>query len=248
MQQAPGSLQGFLFHFFLKKIKALDFVVDFNLINADIITSPRGDYILDLHLNQIRELFKVEIPEEFYKLRLPVELDSEKIQRKENKKIIGVHPWSRRGHLPCFIWPFEKWLKLIKFLLAEDKNEIIAFGKNKKFADFKKFLKQNLSKDFKRIKFHYCHSVQELIEAIQYLNLLISVNTSVVHIGYALGKKMIILCGPSLDIWTPKGENICVVRDEGAMFQGADKWIRDERFGSVERIKVDKVLQSFFGA
>ena len=43
LQMAPGSIQGFLFHLFLKKLKALDFIVDFNLINADIITPAKGN-------------------------------------------------------------------------------------------------------------------------------------------------------------------------------------------------------------
>lgn len=244
LQMAPGSLQGFLFYLFLKKIGALDFIVDFNLINADIITPPKGSYILDLHLNQIRNLFKVAVPKEFYKLSLPLKGDFEVAFPQNSKPIIGIHPWSRRGQLPCFVWPFKKWLEVIKFLLAEGKNKITVFGKDKKFDDFKRFLEQNLGKDFRGIKFHYCHSVQELIENIQYLDLLISVNTSVVHIGYALGKKMIILCGPSLDVWIPKGKNILVVKDEDALFQGADKWVRDGRFGRVERLGIERIIDA----
>ena len=54
MQMSPGSLQGFMMHSFLKKIGVLDYIVDFNLINASIITPPKGEYILQLHLNQLR--------------------------------------------------------------------------------------------------------------------------------------------------------------------------------------------------
>ena len=245
LQMAPGSVQGFFFHLFLKKIKALDFIVDFNLINADIITPPNGNYILDLHLNQIGELFKINIPKEFYHLELPIkdlEFSSASVKKDKNKVKIGIHPWSRRGNLPCFVWPFAKWLKVIKFLLQDKHNEITVFGKDKKFGKFKYYLQSKLGEVVKQIRFELCNSVTELVNIIKQMDLILSVNTSVVHIGYALNKKMIILCGPSLDIWTPKGKNICIVRDEDALFQGADKWVKDERFSTLTRIKPLQVL------
>ncbi len=62
LQQAPGSLQGFFFLRCLKWLGALDFTVDFNLYNADIVTRPQGHYILDLHLNQIKEILQIDRP------------------------------------------------------------------------------------------------------------------------------------------------------------------------------------------
>ena len=246
LQMAPGSVQGFFFHLFLKKIKALDFIVDFNLINADIITPPKGSYILDLHLNQVGELFKISIPKEFYHLELPIknlEFSNTSVESVKKDKIkIGIHPWSRRGHLPCFVWPFERWVEVIKFLLQDKRNEIIIFGKDKKFGEFKSYLQLKLGEAGKQIKFALCNSVIELINMIKQMDLIISVNTGVVHIGYALNRKMIILCGPSLDIWTPKGKNIWIVRDEDALFQGADKWVKDEKFSTLTRIKPAQVL------
>ena len=240
LQMAPGSVQGFFFHLFLKKIKAVDFIVDFNLINADIITPPRGNYILDLHLNQIKELFKIKISEEFYHLELPIKnlkFSNTSVKSVKKDKIkIGIHPWSRRGHLPCFVWPFERWVEVIKFLLQDKRNEIIIFGKDKKFGEFKSYLQLKLGEAGKQIKFALCNSVIELINMIRQMDLIISVNTGVVHIGYALNKRMIILCGPSLDIWTPKGKNIKIVRDEEALFLGADKFESDDRFPNINRI------------
>ena len=245
LQMAPGSVQGFFFHLFLKRIKALDFIVDFNLINADIITPPCGNYILDLHLNQVKELFKIRIPEEFYHLELPINFKTLVKSPKEEDRIkIGIHPWSRRGYLPCFVWPFEKWLEVIKFLLQNRQNEIIIFGKDKRFGKLKIYLQSKLGEAGKQIKFNLCNSVIELVNIIKQMDLIISVNTAVVHIGYALDKKMIILCGPSLDIWTPKGKDIYIVRDEDALFQGADKWIKDKRFSTLTRINPVQVLNS----
>ncbi|WP_461834531.1 glycosyltransferase family 9 protein [Desulfothermus sp.] len=245
LQMAPGSVQGFFFHLFLKKIKALDFIVDFNLINADIITPPKGNYILDLHLNQVGELLKIRIPEEFYHLELPIkdlEFPNTSVEKDKNKVKIGIHPWSRRGNLPCFVWPFEKWLEVIKVLLQNKRNEIIIFGKDKKFGSFKSYLQSKLSKPSKQIKFAACSSVRELIEIIKEMDLIISVNTGVIHIGYALDKKMIILCGPSLDLWTPKKADIKVIYDNWAIFSGSDKYINDDRFPSISKIDTTKVI------
>ncbi len=243
LQMAPGSVQGFFFHAFLKKIRALDYMVDFNLINADILIPPKGDYILDLHLNQIRDLLKVEIPEEFYKLSLPVG-NVENEEAGEGNYKIGIHPWSRRGHLPCFVWPFEKWLETIKVLLSDKKNEIVILGRDNRFEEFKQFLQKNLKDDATQISFIACNSIKELIKVVARLDLLLSVNTSVVHIGYALDKKMVILNGPSLDLWTPKGEKIEIVSDGKAVFSGSDKYISDKRFPSVSKIDVKEVLSS----
>ncbi len=243
LQMAPGSVQGFLFYLFLKKIKSLDFIVDFNLINADIITPPKGNYILDLHLNQVQDLLRIAIPKDFYMVNLPIKFKSLTDDISENSSTnIGIHPWSRRGHLSCFVWPYKNWVELINFLLSEKNNKIIIFGKDDRFEDFKRFIKQKLTEHSDRIKFKYSNSVLELIKEIQLMDLLISVNTSVVHIGYALKKRMIILCGPSLDIWTPKSNDIKIVRDDEAEFQSADKSIKDDRFGSVDRIDVNKII------
>ncbi len=243
LQMAPGSLQGFFFHLLLKKLKALDFIVDFNLINADIITPPEGDYILDLHLNQIKRLLKIDIPREFYRLELPLEynqiLPSEKKFKYHFEKV-GIHPWSRRGHLPCFVWPFEKWLEVIKYLIQEKRKKIIVFGKDRRFDEFKSYIQSRFNSD--QINFAPCNSVKELIEIIKDLDLIISVNTGVIHIGYALNKRMIILYGPSLDIWTPKAKNIFVIGDEDALFVGSDRFINDERFANVEKIKVKSII------
>ena len=246
LQMAPGSVQGFFFHLFLKKIKALDFIVDFNLINADIITPPKGSYILDLHLNQIKELFKIKISEEFYHLELPIKnlkFSNTSVKSVKKDKIkIGIHPWSRRGHLPCFVWPFERWVEVIKFLLQDKRNEIIIFGKDKKFGEFKSYLQLKLGEAGKQIKFALCNSVIELINMIKQMDLIISVNTGVVHIGYALDKRMIILCGPSLDIWTPKKTDIKIIYDDQAILPGSDKYIKNGMFPSVSKIETTKVI------
>jgi len=242
IQMAPGSVQGFLFYLILKKIKVVDFIVDFNLINADIITPPRGNYILDLHLNQVEDLLGIKIPKTFYHLSLPINVNLPSEKKNDPFYYIGIHPWSRRGHLSCFVWPFKYWLKVIRFLLQNKKNRVVIFGKDKGFDKFRNYVTSNIDDSINQVLFTPSGSVKELIETINRLDLVLSVNTSVVHIGYALNKNMIILCGPSLDLWTPKSENILVIYDKKSKFAGSDKCIDDDRFPSITRITPESVI------
>jgi hypothetical protein len=250
LQMVPGSIQGFLLYKMLKLVNVVDFIVDFNLINADIITPPRGEYILDMHLNQLSDIFKIDIPPDFYNLRLPIIIDRLDQQPKKEevkttcKRRIGIHPWSRRGHVESFVWPFENWRNLFENLLRTKQNEIIVFGKDPAFNKFKDYIQRSLKSQMLSFKFLYSKNVEELINTISNLDLLISVNTSVVHIGYALRKKMIILCGPSLKYWTPKNDKIDIVKDNKADLPGSDKWVDDSRFPTISRIDVDDVLNT----
>ncbi len=248
LQQAPGSLQGFIFLWTLRRFGLIDYIVDFNLYNADIITPPCGQYILDLHLNQIQYLFKIDIPQDYYQLKLPF---SSKEQGQgipiiqDNIIRIGIHPWSSRGHLSCFIWSLEKWSGLIQLLLQDKSFEIIIFGRDQKFEPFKKYLRETTRDNlFSRIKFEPNSTIYELTESIKRLDLLLSVNTSVVHIGYALDKKMIILVGPTLKFWVPKGNKIISLSDKKATLPGSDKYFIDARFPSVDRIEVKEVFEA----
>jgi hypothetical protein len=239
LQMAPGSIQGFSLYFLLKKSRLIDYIVDFNLINADIVTPPKGNYILDLHLNQAAELFGIDFPPAFYNLELPV---ARPVRggggTRQERLTIGFHPWSRRGNLRNFVWPYEKWLELFENILSKFHNsQLIVFGRDKGFFKMKDLVKKNLQPFDKNIIFSYSHTVTELIDTIASLDSLVTVNTSVVHIGYALAKQMFILNGPSLDLWVPKADNIFTIKDRYGIFQASDRCEEDSRFGSIDRIE-----------
>ena len=247
LQMALGSLQGYFMYSALKKLGAVDYIVDFNLINADIITPPRGEYILELHLNQLKDLLGANFEQEAYRLDLPVKMEEAlPLTDKGPGVTVGLHPWSRRGHLPCFTWPYEKWADVVRYILGREGMKIKVFGNDKKFDAFKDYLKKEFG-ETSALTFEYSHTVKDLVRTISSLDLLVGVNTSVVHIGYALGRKMVILSGPSLDIWTPKGPEIRVVYDEDAVFKGSDKYIDDAGFPSVRRIMPDRVTSAING-
>ncbi len=240
LQQAPGSLQGFSFLKFLQCLGGLDYTADFNLYNADIVTPPDGTYILDRHLNQIRDICKIDIPATAYQLELPITFTPS--SKGAGGRLIGIHPWSRRGHLSCFVWPRPRWVELIKTLLQDPQNNILIFGKDPAFDSFKETVRE--LENSQRIQFKANTSVADLISTIDALDLLVSVNTSVVHIGNALKKDMVILCGPTFDLWIPKGERIKTVQDAQASFPGSDKYINDDRFPSIDRIRLEDVVKA----
>lgn len=240
LQMAPGSVQGYLFLRLLQKLGLLDYVVDFNLVNADIVTAPKGNYILDHHVHQIIDLCRCANVHPPQRPILPFEVFGG-VHTRDEKLCVGLHPWSRRGHEQAFVWQEEKWLELIKFLVrcpAVDK--IVIFGKDKGFNSFKDKVHREVQSD----KPNFCasNSVVELAESISKFNLLISVNTGVVHIAHALDIPMVILNGPSLDLWIPKGQKIISIRDKKAVFQAPDRAMPDIRFSRVGNIQVDQVI------
>lgn len=243
LQMAPGSIQGFLFLYFLKKIGALDLIVDFNLVNADIITPPRGKYIFNLHMNQAADLLGVNLSEKALKPSLPF-MKNHSLQRKSNTEIVvGIHPWSRRGHLKAFMWQAANWLEVIRYLVQRHCNlRIVIIGKDDSFNAFRTLVEG--TEEAASVSFEPSSSVPHLASTIDSLDLLITVNTGAVHIGHALGTPMVILSGPSLDLWIPESETIVSVTDKTALFQSADRSMDDSRFSMVSNIPVSDVITS----
>src|SRR6202142_1426082 len=89
---APGSLQAFFFFWILKKLGALTYIVDFNLINADALTPPRRRYIFDRHLAQAAELF--QHPEWMEEPDMPLALACPARPGYRPSRRIGFFPWS----------------------------------------------------------------------------------------------------------------------------------------------------------
>jgi len=239
LQMAPGSVQGYFFLRVLQKLGALDYVVDFNLVNADIVTPPRGDYILNQHAHQIMDLcrgLQAEMPQ---RPLLPFEVPR-RTPPSARKLRIGLHPWSRRGHQPAFVWQQSKWLGLVDYLLKRpDVAHISIFGRDNGFERFRHEVMSYLPSD--RLSFSPSGSVLELAATIAGLDLLVTVNTGVVHFAYAIDIPMVILNGPSLDLWIPKGEQIIALRDQKAAWHAPDRAMVDDRFSQVGNIRLDEV-------
>ncbi len=243
IQMFPGSLQGFFLYSFLKIFNLLHFRVDFNLINADIIIPPQGTYIYDIHMNQAAALMAAVFPDQAYQFTLPLRLNRPPTAPAHSTPLIAIHPWSRRGNTAAFTWSKKQWAELISFIVKNQHCRILLFGKDNSFSDFQSYIVKELGGYADKIVFSPSTNVHELINSVQQANLIICPNTSVAHIGKALDKKMIILSGPSLRDWTPRGSNIHIVRDSGAIFPGNDRPTADPRFPSIRRIPVAAIYR-----
>ena len=241
---APGSLQAFFFFWLLKKLGALTYIVDFNLINADILTPPRRRYIFDRHLAQAAELFKR--PDWLKDATMPLVMACPAKKGSGTSWRIGFFPWSGRGWLPEFQWPESRWLELAKLILKRPGFEIVLLGKHPDFARFEQALRSQLPEEM-RPKFvaSPAESVRDLVASLRELNGLITLNTSALHLAHAMQLPVVALCGSSAEFWLPEGEHVRLVRDTKAVLPPSDKAYHDPLQPSLQRIEVGEVYAAF---
>ena len=241
----PGSLQSFFFFWILKKLGALTYIVDFNLINADVLTPPRRRYIYDRHLAQAAELFKH--PEWLEGPGMPLAIACPAIIRNESSRRIGFFPWSGRSWLPEFQWPDSRWLELAKLILIKSPDfEIALLGKDDDFARLQQALRTQLPEEMRRrFVSRPSASIQALVASLQELDGIITVNTSALHLAHALKLPLVALCGSSAEFWLPEGEHVRLVRDAKGVLPPSDQYRHDPLQPSLQRIEVDEVFSAF---
>jgi ADP-heptose:LPS heptosyltransferase len=241
---APGSLQAFFFFWILKKLGALTYIVDFNLINADILTPARRRYIFDRHLAQVAELFKR--PEWVEDSGMPLAIARPAISKSGSSRRIGFFPWSGRGWLPEFQWPDSRWLELAKLILKAPGSEIVLLGKDDGFARFEQALRSHLPEEMRRrFVSSPATSVQTLVAGLPGLDCLITVNTSALHLAHALKLPLVALCGSSAEFWLPEGDHVRIVWDSKGVLPPSDQSHHDPLQPSLQRIGVAEVYSAF---
>jgi ADP-heptose:LPS heptosyltransferase len=262
---APGSVQAFGFFWMLKRLGALDYIVDFNLINADVLTPPRRRYIFDRHLAQAAELFKR--PEWLEDLSMPLAVGAAAAKTPASPlflgdgesavapRRIGFFPWSGRGRLPEFRWPEARWAELAQLIFAQFDGEIVLLGKDDGFSRFEQALRARLPAEMRpRFIGRPAAAVPALVAELRELSGLVTLNTSALHIAHALQLPTVALCGSSLEIWLPEGDHIRPVRDAKGVLPPSDKAYHDSLQPSLQRIATAEVynacreLFSFSGA
>lgn len=240
---APGSIQAFLFFWLLKKLGALTYIVDFNLINADIITPPRRRYVFDRHLAQAAELF--QHPEWLEDTSMPLALTCPEVTPEKIKRRVGFFPWSGRGWLPEFTWPESRWLALAQRILLESDVEIVLLGRDVDYAVFAESLRAGLPEEMRaRFTSDPATSVEDLVTSLRKVDYLITLNTSALHLAHAMKLPLVTLCGSSLEIWQPEGPHIRIVRDTQGALPASDKYYHDSLQPSLQRIQVADVYSA----
>lgn len=241
---APGSLQAFFFFWILKKLGALTYIVDFNLVNADVLTPPRRRYIFDRHLAQAAELF--QHPEWLEKTDMPLAMACPAATGSKSNRRIGFFPWSGRSRLPEFQWPDSHWLDLAKLILKEPGFEIALLGKDDGLARFEQALRSRLPEEMRRrFVSSPAASVPALVASLRELDGIITLNTSALHLAHALKLPLVALCGSSAEFWLPEGDHVRIVRDIGGVLPPSDQYRHDPLQPSLQRIEVAEVYSAF---
>jgi len=241
---APGSIQAFCFFWFLKKLGALTYIVDFNLINADVMTPPRKRYIFDRHFAQAAEIMKR--PDWLNDMSMPIGISSAPLKKDRTKLRIGLYPESARAWLPEFKWPDARWLELTNLILKNSNCEMALIGRDKTFPELEQIFRSQLSEENQsRFISLPCSSVEELLASLQSLDFLITVNTSALHLAHALKIPLVALCGSSAEMWLPEGDHIRIVQDKTAALPPSDKYRHDPLQPSLQRIDVQDVHHAF---
>lgn len=154
---------------------------------------------------------------------------------KENKiKIFGIiHPSGRNfasifkaGKIPAMAWPLERFASIADYLIENYEFKIILTGtKDEKFIGDKVI---EYAKNKKSIfNFSGKLDVNELVSLISHAKILLSVDTSVVHIAEFTGTPVIVLFGPTFY------EEVGVYGDKNRQINLAhpEKCIRDRKKG-----------------
>lgn len=250
LQQAPGSLLGFLALSGLKKLRAADYVVDFNLADADIITFPKASFVFDRHLRQLEDIFHFKFKEDDFKLELPFRISDadrdfvDRIFPNDSRPLIALHPWSGRRNSHNHAWGSDSCLELVRLLnnkFPEAKIAILGKDKNKEPLSGQI---SNVAKDGSFLVLPQL-TVPQLAYLFKRITVLVTVNSGPMHLAMIQKTKMVVLSGPSLDIWNPPdAADIRVVKPRGNFFPPAEKEERDRIFSAVSDIRAEDVFNA----
>ncbi len=125
------------------------------------------------------------------------------------RPIIGIFDG---GSVPHRIWPYDRVLRLIKRLNERGYSVVVVGGRSELP------LSQIIKKELKLPNDRFLDligktSLSETAAILSQLDLLISTDSSLLHLGYAVGTKTVALFGPGIpEKWAPVGHGHIVIR------------------------------------
>ncbi len=125
------------------------------------------------------------------------------------RPIIGIFDG---GSVPHRIWPYDRVLRLIKTLNERGYSVVVVGGKNELLLSL--MIKRELKLPNNRfLDFIGKTSLLEITAVLSQLDLLISTDSSLLHLAYAVGIKTVALFGPGIpEKWAPGGRGHIVIR------------------------------------
>jgi len=135
---------------------------------------------------------------------------------KANANII-LHPFSAGSRAYLKEWPDDRWVELGFRLCCEGFNVMISGGK-KDIPRAMKISREMARRDCIRKVIAGRFNLREMAAALQRADLLVSIDTGIMHLGAAVGAEMVALFGPtSPNRWGPRplGNTLLMTRTNG---------------------------------
>lgn len=163
-----------------------------------------------------------------------------------NKKFVVIHPWAGGYNNYLREWPIESWIKVLNFLLSNNYDVFISGSK----SDYSKSLNiiSNYPNNISIKALDGSMNFNELASLICASELVISVNTGIMHYSAFLHKKLIALNGPTNAIrWGALGNssiNINVPEIDGGQYLNLGFEHKKKSAYIMHKIEVTEVINT----
>lgn len=224
----------------LRSYNPFDFVIDFGAwpkINALIAyllksyyrvgfrsNNCNRHYIYDVHINHRNDIHEVDnyfnlinkifpdIEKTYPMVKIDLKCHNEIISIKENCKYIIFHPFASGSNKGKKEWPYYKWVELANQLIKKDFTIFITGG-DEDIVAADTIIK--LVNNERIISLAGKLRLDATAVLLKNVGLLISVNTGIMHLGAAVGARVIALHGPTNALrWGPIGKKALVINSK----------------------------------
>jgi len=161
-------------------------------------------------------------------------------------KLIVLHAWPSGALSSLREWPEERWVELAKRLMSPERIFLLTGSpadEPRCHAVFERFVAQGIPA---RVLIGH-DGIAGVARVLQRAELLISVNTGIMHLGAILGVPTVALNGPtSAHRWGPVGTNVANVStsDASGGFLDLGFEFRDRNHNVMVKISVDAVVRA----
>jgi ADP-heptose:LPS heptosyltransferase len=163
-------------------------------------------------------------------------------RERQNEKTIAIHMFPGGSQSKTRRWPLERWLQLIDFITS--KNFTVILTGAKVDAPEAEAIKKQVTQPEHTVVKAGC-SLRETCDALYDSDLVISVDTGILHVAAALGCKIVSLHGPApVSLWGPISDTaICLIPSEDCIqcsYLGFEKCSKSRQ--CIDDISVNQVI------
>jgi ADP-heptose:LPS heptosyltransferase len=161
-------------------------------------------------------------------------------------EMIVFHPWASGARSRLREWPDARWAELARRLMAPGRTFLIS-GALSDEARSKALRERILAQGAPAEILIGCEGIGEIARVLRHVEMLVSVNTGIMHLGAILGVPTVALNGPTaVDRWGPIGPrvaNLCPSDGSGGFLDLGFEY-RGHRENVMEKISVTDVVEA----